>query len=124
MSFRKRVVRVCLGRLLHSEQYSLGPWTTHIQGQDHRVNWMECDLTCSRDSLPIDEFGVLQKKDGAHYTQIMSDTKSYDNVCIQLRFDETKIDDISHEQFICTTACYLLDKQNLLLKKAKNDTLL
>jgi len=77
------------------------------------------DLHYSRDALFIDEFGVLEKKDGAPYTQMMSDTKSYVNVCIQLGFEETKIDDISHEQFICTTACYLLEKQNLLLRLDK-----
>ena len=80
---------------------------------------LKIELRYSRDALPIDEFGVLEKKDGAPYTQMMSDTKSYVNVCIQLGFEETKIDDISHEQFICTTACYLLEKQNLLLRLDK-----
>ena len=95
-----------------------------FKGKITDLTGWKIDLRYLSETLPINEFGVLQKKDGAPYTQIMSDTKSYDNVCIQFRFDETKIDDISHEQFISTTACYLLDKQNLLLKKAKNDTLL
>ena len=80
---------------------------------------LKIELRYLTETLPIDEFGVLEKKDGAPYTQMMSDTKSYVNVCIQLGFEETEIDDISHEQFICTTACYLLEKQNLLLRLDK-----